>query len=141
MSPSACRFPLRLPRGSVVPVATSLCRLSQTTFKTVNGDFHKVKEDVFVKKKLVSKARGSTRKARTGKAISEASGAGKPLYSEQLLAEVGAQGSELGAQLRDFPLEAGEAVLGGSQLLMRSGRRRGFGIITGDLLIGLVSLL
>jgi hypothetical protein len=35
------------------------------------------------------------------------------------VAEVGAQGGELGAELGHFPLEAGEAVLGGGQLFRR----------------------
>jgi hypothetical protein len=103
--------------------------LSQTTLKTVNGDFHKVKEDVFKRKVPVSwqaKAPlpGGERDDRRG-----------------LLAEVRAQGGELGAQLGDFALQASEAVLGRRQLLVPLGRRLHLGIAQcGDSLTRLASL-
>ena len=90
-----------------------LCRLSQTTLKTVNGDFHKVKEGVFVRKTPVSK------QAKAAPAIARGRQARRDWG---LLAEVGAQGGQLGAQLGDLALEAGEAVLGGGESFRACGR-------------------
>ena len=85
------------------------CRLSETTPKTVNGDFHKVKLDVFMRKEDVS---GHAEAPHSGTDCGKERGCCS-------VAEIGAQSGQLGAELGHFPLEAGEAVLGGGQLFCR----------------------